>query len=187
MKKYNYMQLKNEQYFLPEWSFESHYESISSADLTNGLHYSGLHLNLQQREVSFPHFCVVRVYTHARFHSSLQPQRVARESLYIWGHVLSVELAIFFHSRGSWYFTLESTSWRTEGWPQNSNSASPPPLCSCGQSVSPFAPTAADEAMTVMKLFGLCYGPSAPPAMPAWVVPANSLMARGFWGWFCYQ
>lgn len=60
----------------PTEAFISHYESISSADLTNGLHYSGLRLNLQWREVTFLHFygvCVhvcVRVYMHVRVHCS---------------------------------------------------------------------------------------------------------------------
>lgn len=65
---------------------------------------------------------------HVCFHSPLLHQRVARESFYVWRHVLSVGLArVLAHNN----FTSEPASWKTEGWAQNSNSALCPPLCCC--------------------------------------------------------
>lgn len=113
MKKYNYMQLKNEQYFLPEWSFKSHYESISSADLTNGLHYPRLHLNLQPREGASLHFYVGYVCGYARAHMSICTFTVV---FYEWpdvhatfhGNALGTELVLFTSTLWLWMVHFQS-------------------------------------------------------------------------------
>lgn len=142
MKKYNYMQLKNERYFLPEWSFKSHYEAISSADLTNGLHYSGLHLDLQQREVTFFPFYGV----------CLPGCAYVLACMHMWGVCVCMCMCMItlFWGNRVWpehQFTskamflvlklpyplivalmLHFASWETGEWPQNSSHSSCPHL-----------------------------------------------------------